>query len=443
MDLIASYVKRTAIKQLWENQAAPIWCNKYVLRPARLLYVLLRDLHKGHLTLRAMGLVYTTLLAIVPLLALSFSVLKGFGVHNQVEPFLGALLQPLGDQGETITKNIIGFVDNVKVGVLGSIGLLLLVYTSVSLIQKVEDSFNFIWRSRRTKGFGRTFSGYLTVILIGPLLVFAALGITASVMSTTVVQALLSVEPIGALAYVTGRILPYVLVCTAFAFVYIFVPGAKVRLGSAVLGGIVAGVLWEFVGWGFASFLVSSVRYEAIYSGFAVMILFLIWLYVSWLILLIGAQIAFYHQNPEFVTPESYDRPLSHRYREEIGLSTMFLIGKSHLHGTPPLSIENLRQKLGVPTAGLEDVLQILIGQGLIRATNQYPMTYLPGRDLGAINVAEVLDSLRSAAIHGSEDYARKKMTSSAQAVMTQMEQVLNKHFSDQSLRSILEKRGV
>ncbi|NOZ10397.1 MAG: YihY/virulence factor BrkB family protein [Gammaproteobacteria bacterium] len=442
MDLVANYIKRTAIKQLWENPAAPVWCSRLVLRPARLLYVLLRDLYKGHLTLRAMGLVYTTLLAIVPLLALSFSVLKGFGAHNHIEPFLASFLQPLGTQGETITKNIIGFVDNVKVGVLGSIGLLLLVYTSVSLIQKVEDSFNFIWRSRRTQGFGRTFSGYLTVILVGPLLVFTALGITASVMSTTVVQALLSVEPIGALAYLTGRILPYVLVCTAFAFVYMFVPSAKVRLVSAVLGGVVAGVLWEFVGWGFASFVVSSARYEAIYSGFAVMILFLIWLYVSWLILLIGAQIAFYHQNPEFVTPESYDQPLSHRYREEIGFSVMFLIGDGHLHGTPPLSLENLRRRLAVPSASLEDILQVLTGRGLLRETNQDPITYLPGRDLGGISVAEVLDALRSIAVHGPEDYGHKKMTSSAQAVVTQVEQVLNKHFSSQSLRDILEKQS-
>ncbi|HEC13468.1 MAG TPA: YihY family inner membrane protein [Acidiferrobacteraceae bacterium] len=443
MDLVANYVKRTAIKLLWENPTAPVWYSRMVLPPARLLYVLLRDLHKGHLTLRAMGLVYTTLLAIVPLLALSFSVLKGFGVHNQVEPLLASFLQPLGAQGETITKNIIGFVDNIKVGVLGSIGLLLLVYTSVSLIQKVEDSFNFIWRSRRAQGLGRTFSGYLIVILIGPLLVFTALGIAASVISTAGVQALLSVEFIGTLAHFSGRVLPYVLVCTVFAFIYMFVPHTKVRLASAVLGGIIAGVLWEFVGWGFASFVVSSVRYEVIYSGFAVMILFLIWLYVSWLILLIGAQITFYHQNSEFVTPESYDQALSHYYREGLGLSMMLLIGDSHLHGTPPLSLENLRHTLAVPSANLEEVLQSLVERGLVRETSQDPVTYLPGRDLGAISVAEVLDALRSVTTYGSEGCGHKKMTSSAQAVMAQMEQVLSKHFSDQSLRGILEKRGV
>ena len=121
----------------------------------------------------------------------------------------------------------------------------------------------------------------------------------------------------------------------------------------------------------------------------------------------------------------------------------MLLIGDSHLHGTPLLNLENLRYKLVLPPVSLEDILQILIGRGLIRETNQDPVTYLPGRDLGAISVADVLDALRSVTAQGSEDYARKKMTSSAQAVMTQMEQVLNKHFSDQSLRSILEKQGV
>ena len=111
------------------------------------------------LTLQAMSLVYTTLLSLVPLIAVSFSVLKGFGVHNQVEPMLSSVLAPLGDKGAEITSKIIEFVENTKAGVLGSLGLVLLFYTVVSLIQKIERSFNFTWRISKPRPFAQRFSG--------------------------------------------------------------------------------------------------------------------------------------------------------------------------------------------------------------------------------------------------------------------------------------------
>ena len=150
----------------------------WLVRLTRLLLVLLRDLTQGQLTLRAMGLVYTTLLSLVPLLALSFSVLKAFGVYNQIRPALLTFLEPLGEKGIEITERVIQFIENINVGVLGSVGLALLLYTAVSLVQKIEESFNFIWHVSRARGIGERFSRYLSALLVGPLLVFSAMGIT-------------------------------------------------------------------------------------------------------------------------------------------------------------------------------------------------------------------------------------------------------------------------
>ena len=143
----------------------PLWTLARILRYP---YALVRDVMRGDLTLRAMSLIYTTLLSIVPLIALSFSVLKGLGYHRDLEPVLYSFLEPLGDRAYELTAQVMGFVDNVRGGVLGSIGLVFLLYTVISMVQKVEESFNFVWRVEQPRSLGRRFSEYLCVMVVGP-----------------------------------------------------------------------------------------------------------------------------------------------------------------------------------------------------------------------------------------------------------------------------------
>ncbi|HSG10902.1 MAG TPA: YhjD/YihY/BrkB family envelope integrity protein, partial [Gammaproteobacteria bacterium] len=169
----------------------------FVLRVAHLLF---RELLGGELNLRAMSLVYTTLLSMVPLLAVSFSVLKGFGFHARLETYLfGIMLEPLGPSGAEVAATIMGFVDNVKVGMLGSLGFALLIYTVVALVQKIEAAFNFVWQIDRLRSMSQRFSNYLSVITIGPALLFSAVGITATMLNTGIAQQVAAVEPFGTL----------------------------------------------------------------------------------------------------------------------------------------------------------------------------------------------------------------------------------------------------
>ena len=340
------------------DDIAPLgWFRHAALTILRLLYVMVQEFFEGQLILRAMGLAYTTLLSLVPLLAVSFSVLKAFGVHNQIEPFLYNFLLPLGPKGEEITLKIIEFVENMKVGVLGSIGLIFLIYTIISLIHEIEEAFRYIWKITRTRSFTRRFSDYMSIILIGPVLIFSAIGLTASIMSTTVVQKMMAVEPLGMAVAYAGTFLPYVFVCSAFTFVYIFIPNIKVKLGSALVGGILAGVLWETTGWIFASFVVSSTRYTAVYSGFAILILFIIWLYLSWLILLVGAKISFYHQHPAFLTVSREELHLSNRGREKLTLLIMHHIGYNYYHNMEPWTLDALVNRLAMPLEPVQDII--------------------------------------------------------------------------------------
>lgn len=363
----------------------------------RMIVVLLRELINGQLNLRAMSLVYTTLLSVVPLLAVSFSVLKGFGVHNQIEPALMHFLAPLGPKGVELSDRIIGFVENIKVGVLGSLGLVFLLYTVVSLIQKVESSFNFVWQVERLRGLAQRFSSYLSVILIGPVLVFAAMGVTATAMNNSVVQQLLSVEPLGMIVLTLSKLVPYLLVIAAFTFLYMFIPNTRVKAGAAFGGGVFAGVLWQSSGWAFAAFIATSSNYAAIYSGFAIVILLLIWLYVNWLVLLVGAQVSFYIQYPRYLTRYPVQLHLSNRLRERLALQIMAMVAEQHLQGHRPLTSEALARHLGLPVQPVHRILEMMLDAGFLSETSDEPPGYLPRQDVATITVAELYRVVRSA----------------------------------------------
>ena len=266
--------KAAGLQMLWpeEIESLPGW-KALLARMLQVSFAVVRDFLEGQLTLRAMSLVYTTLLSLVPLLALTFSVLKGFGVQNQLEPALVNTLSALGDKGEEIARQIVSFVDNIKVGVLGSLGLGMLIYTVVSLLHKIEKSFNYIWHIEQARPIGQRFSEYLSVILVGPLLIFSALGVTASLMSNAVVEAVSSLPVMGFVVHSIGQLIPYALVIVAFTFVYIFMPNTRVKIVPALIGGTVAGIAWETAGWAFGAFVVNSGNYTAIYSGFAILIM--------------------------------------------------------------------------------------------------------------------------------------------------------------------------
>ncbi len=382
-------------ERLWAPGSGDAARVSLIRRVLRLLYMVGRDVVQGTLTLRAMSLVYTTLLSTVPLLAFSFSVLKGFGVHNQLEPLLFKLMAPLGGKGEPLTRQIIGFVDNMQVGVLGALGLGLLIYTVISLLQKIESSLNHIWRVSTRRSFVQRFSEYLSVVLVGPVLVFTAMGITGSAMHTDWVERIAAVEPMRTMVAMAGTLVPYLLIIGAFTFVYAFVPHTKVRLRSALIGAAVAGTLWETAGWGFASFIANSTKYTAIYSGFAIVILAMIWIYLAWLILLIGASIAFYHQHPQYHLRRPDQLRLSIAEIERLAVLVMITIGRRYAAGRTPWSARQLATDLTAPLRETELVVHAISAAGLLISTDPNEPAFVPGRPLDLITVSDVLRAVR------------------------------------------------
>jgi len=385
---LIALVQDADLERMPRWKAAPLGILRGIL-------AIVREASEGQLTLRAMSLVYTTLLSMVPLLAFSFSVLKAFGAHNAVEPFLLGVLEPLGEQGVEIAHNVIEFVDNVRVGVLGFVGLLFLLYTVIALVQKIELAFNSIWRVEHSRSLAQRFSNYLSVILIGPLLVVSAMGITATVMSTAAMQTIAGVEPFGTLITEVSRLVPYLLIIAAFTFIYVFVPNTRVRLLPALAGAVVAGVLWQSVGWGFANLVAGSARYAAIYSSFAILILLLIWLYLAWLILLIGANVAFYVQYPDYMNVRGVRLRLSGAARERMGLHLMQQVAQRFVEGRPAATLSEIAHELHVPGNAFGEVARVLEDAGLLVRAGAEDPRFLPGRDLEAIHLEEILQVLR------------------------------------------------
>lgn len=388
-ELFRQHIERV----LWNDAAPPPSpMRRALLMPARVIYALGRDLAEGQLTLRAMSLVYTTLLSLVPLLAFSFSLLKGFGVHRQIEPLLFEFLAPLGEKGAEITEQIIGFVDNVRGDVLGSIGLALLIYTVISMVQKIEDTFNYIWQVQKARTLARRFSDYLSVILVGPVLIVTAIGLIATINSSAAMQAIAGVEPFGSMLAQIGRLAPLALVILVFTFVYAFVPNTRVRIPAALIGALLAGTAWTLGGSLFATVIVTSARYAAIYSTFAIAIFALIWLYLSWMIVMLGAQLAFYVQHPRRMRLGRGQLKASIAQLERLALGIMQQVGKGFRSGAHT-DFRALAEALDYPARALADITDLLEKRGLLAHTEDG--AFVPGRDPATISLAEILAAVR------------------------------------------------
>ena len=403
----------------------------------RYAFALLRDMFQGQLMLRSMSLVYTTLLSIVPLIAFSFSVLKGFGVHNELEPLLFKLLEPLGDQGAAITQQVIDLVDNVKGGVLGGISLAFFIYTAISMVQKVEESFNYVWYVAKRRNFARRLTEYMIVMLIGPVVIVIALGLIASVRSNTIVQFFLTSQFLGPVLLATSKLTPYLLVTGVFTFVYMYMPNTRVRFWSALVGGFAGGSIWATISVIFATFVVYSSRTQLIYSGFAVAIITLIWLYLNWLVLLIGAQLAFYHQNPAFLRIGRREPRLSNAMRERLALNVMLLVGRAFRRGDDDeITIHTLARALRIPSITLMPIISGLESDGLVTSTEKEDL--VPGREMSRIKLNDILTVVREHGETGS--YRDPKWTDAITGLGDQLDAAITSTVGEQTLADLLDK---
>jgi len=420
---------------LWSAQLDSFpFPHRIALHTLRLVIAVALEFRPRLLDARAAGLVFTTLLSLVPFLAVTFSVLKAFGAHHQIEPLLTEVLEPLGSKSIEVTSRIMNFVDNLKIGVLGTVGIAGLLYTAYSLVDKIEQALNAIWMVRRGRPWGRKFTDYLSVVLVGPVLVVTAFGVLASLQSHTIVQSLVDMEPFGSLLIWSAEIVPFLVLCAVFTFLYKFIPYTQVRTTSAFVGGASAALLWGVAGEAFAKFVTASAKYSAIYSSFAVLMLFLLWLYVGWLIILIGAQFSFFHQYPTAYLSRQLWQQGTPAFRERVTMNLLLAVTCRHLQGDRPLLPSELAVKLNLPDALVMDELDRLIQAGMIGLIKE-PEGVSLIKPPELISIKDIFDMIRDGSSSGGNLPAHPD--DPLEVLLKRRDEAVARSLAGQTLRSL------
>ncbi|HVW70596.1 MAG TPA: YihY/virulence factor BrkB family protein [Steroidobacteraceae bacterium] len=405
-----------------------------VLRILRYPYAVIRDLWRGEINLRAMGLVYTTLLSIIPLVAFAFAILKIFGARHDLEPIVYEFFRPVGGAtaGE-LASSVVQFARRVSSGVVGSVGFAFLAWTLLGTIKKVEDSFNFVWHVDHPRSLARRTAEYLTLLIIGPLLLVGFIGLSHAALDTAAVQ---EVARSRLLRHAAIAIAPYAMVTVFFTGMYMLIPNTRVHWRPALIGAVVAGVSWAAVGKTFTAFVVYSTRLQIVYAGFAFIVTALLWTYFGWLILLAGAQLSFYIQNPTYLRTGLRELRLSNLETEQLALKLMYLVGRSHLHGNRHWTANQLATELGLPGTTLGRLIAALEKGRLLSLTDNDEL--VPARDIGRITVGEILDIARN---QRSGDFEPRNLPiPSVDRIVAAMEEARRNRCGSLTLRDLVEE---
>lgn len=358
----------------------------------QILLLAVRNFLGDQCLLRAAALAFTTVLSLVPFLALAFAVLKGFGVHTKVEPLV---LEQLAGGSQEVASRIIDYINNTNMRSMGVFGLLTLIVTVITLLGNIEDALNAIWRVEETRSLQRKFSDYLSVVVSGPILIFTAVSLTSFLQSQALVQWLVETTYAGDFIITLLQLIPYMIIWLALFFLYLFIPNTTVRFGPAILGGVLAGTCWQLAQWFYIHFQIGVAKYNAIYGTLAVLPIFMVWIYTSWMIVLFGAELVHALQNIRIFRRELRTPAISFRLRELLALAILQDVVTAFVAGTPCWTAKALEDELDLPEKVLRDLLDELVNGGLLVATAGDPPSYQPAREPDRISLAEVLGILR------------------------------------------------
>jgi len=373
--------------------------KSFFLRQLRVVVLAVRGFAEDKCKFRASALTFYSLLAVVPVIAMMFGIAKGFGLEKRVEL---ELLQKMQGQ-EEVAKKIIAFanslLENASGGFIAGIGVAFLFWAIIKVLSNIENSFNDIWGVKTPRTFGRKFSDYLSMILVCPFLLIMAS--SATVLISTQVRHMIQQFPIfsaiGPLIMFLLKLLPYCTLWITFTFVFIFMPNTKVKLSSAFLGGVVAGTIFQIVQWGYITFQIGAAKYSAIYGSFAALPLFLLWLQISWLVVLFGAELAFAHQNVETYEFEQDCLSASNSFKKLLALLITHQLVKNFCKAEQPFDAAKISHTLEIPIRLVRQILFELVGAGVlceVKINDGRDLAYQPAIDAGKLTVKYVVESL-------------------------------------------------
>lgn len=356
----------------------------------RLLYLVGFGFVNNQTVIRAAALTFTTILSIVPFLAVAFSISKGFGLQNS--DFIRTLILKMTTGRVEVADKIIEYIDRTNVQALGWVGVATLLFTVFSLVGTTEKAFNTIWQVRRGRSPWRKVADFFPVILICPLVLVVASSFNVSLQQQEMVSWLLSVQAIGVIETVVLKLTPYLLISMAFMFMYAFIPYTRVDLPAALLGGVVGGVLWQMAQWLYINWQIGAAKYNAIYGSFAQLPLLLIWIYISWVIVLFGSQVSYAWQNLNSFTKQRYFGEATPHERQKLAVLLMIVLARRFRDGDPLPSVQDFSDGLMAPVPLLNSLFCLLQGAGYVVLTETEGLdVYAPARALDDVRVLDVV----------------------------------------------------
>ncbi|MCJ7729045.1 MAG: YihY/virulence factor BrkB family protein [Sedimentisphaerales bacterium] len=380
--------------------------KSFVIRLIRIIALAVRGFNENKCKFRASALTFYSLLSIVPIIALMFGIAKGFGLQEKVQ---AQLLEKMKGQEEVITK-IIDFSNsllaNTSGGVIAGVGVAFLFWTIISVLSNIESSFNDIWGVIKPRSFGRKFGDYLSTMFVCPILLVISGSATVFVSSQIrlVTEKIPLLQNLGPVFWLLFKLLPYCTIWVAFTFIFAFMPNTKVRFKSALIGGIVAGTIFQIVQWVYINFQIGAAKYGAIYGSFAALPLFLLWLQISWLIVLFGAEVSFAHQNVETYEFEPDCLSVSFSFKTLLSLLITQRLVRRFCDGEKPGDASGLSHELEIPVRLVRQIMYELSEASVlseVRKGEDKELAYQPAIDIDKITVKFVIDRIEQRGTSG------------------------------------------
>ncbi len=393
-------IKKFINEDLWSMATTdlPYW-KRIGLKLLKVMILATREFGTDKCQMHASALTFYTLLSIVPVFALLFGVAKGFGFQQRLEE---QLLEQ-GAEQEALMRQIVqfaqNFLENSQGGVIAGVGIVVLFWIVIKLIGNIEASFNEIWKVEQGRPLARKFSDYLSIMLLSPILLILSSSITVYITATlNKLAETVALNEYGSTLLLTSlKIIPYLIIWVLFSFVYVFIPNTSVKIKSGILAGIIAGTIYQIVQVFYFGVQVNVSSYSAIYGSFAALPLFLVWLQLSWLILLFGAEIAYVYQNFGKLASNIDEYNLSGVTKKTVALQIAHYVVQKYANAESPVTPPIIAEGLGLPlslTASLSE--KLIDADVLVEATpsNSENKTIIPACDPERITIAYVITAL-------------------------------------------------
>jgi membrane protein len=370
-----------------------------LVKQLKIIVLAIKGYKEDDCTLRASALTYYAMMSIVPIFALVFAIAKGFGFEKKLEDLITEGFTGDAEIIEMVIKFANTLIEKARGGLIAGIGLVVLLWAVMEMLSHMEESFNEIWEQKKSRNFWRKFSDYISMMLIAPILIIVASSATAFVSSAVnnMSNEYAFIGVVGPFISFLLKWSPFIICWFLFTLIYIVIPNTKVKFKSALIGGIISGTIYQFTQMGYFVLQLELIDISAVYGSFAALPLLFIWLRVSWIALLLGAEIAYAHQN---VHKFQYDLDIAHisaRYKRIVSLLMTHLLVKNFSKGEKPLTDSEISQKLSIPVRVIRQILYELVECGIVselKTHSEKEFAYQPAADIHQMTIQYVVEKL-------------------------------------------------